>query len=332
MLLDDVLAKHPYVFDSMGSVKSFYKETQHQLDIFNDTEPQPQMEDYKEDKFSIIFGIPGTGKSYTAEVLIEEFLKKRWPCIIIDHEKDEYYTLKEKFHITVIGENEHCDQKFTYTNPKALAAKIVHNWPKESVVLSMNEIDRQKMLEFLISFFESLYEYERVAKHPIMIFVEEAQKLVPQRLPTLNTLEIKKLKEKLVDIALMGRSVGLGMCFITQRSQKIDKDVITSAQHMFLHKVLHPNDIDIYKELIPFDKKIIEHEVKNLARGSCIYVYNEVARIRHVRKKITRDVASSPGFEKILDYYSEEDENDENGAARPDETQGRLTDDGSTDE
>jgi len=307
--------------------RKFYTTETYDLNIFDDELRPPRMSDFQEDRFIVDLGMRGSGKSNTGGVLMEEFLIKKMPIVVVDI-KNEYYTLRERYPITVIGEFEHYDERLSQNDPKSLAGRVING--KESVVLSFFQVPKVKLFKFAIDFFQELYELEKKARYPIMIFVEEAQVFVPQNFPVENKNEMKQLKEIMKDIALMGRSIGLGACFITQRSQQIDKSIITQAEHMFLHKVVHYRDQDIYKELIPFDAREVVYVVPKLMRGKCVYVHNGEAAIRQVRKKYSRDVASAPSYEKILkneqEKYAESlrEEAVENGEGEVDEIEDVL--------
>lgn len=302
--------------------RQFYTTETYDLNIFDGGDRQPRMEDFQETAFGIILGMTGSGKSNTGGVLMESFLEKRVPIVVLDI-KNEYYTLREKYHITVIGEFEYYDEKLSQNEPKALAARVVNG--KESVILSFFQVPKPKIFDFAIKFFQELYDLEKSVRYPIMIFVEEAQMFIPQNYPSEFRMEVKQLKERLKEIALRGRSIGIGEFFISQRSQSVDKEIISSASHMFLHKVTHPRDQEIYKDLIPFDSREVVYVVPKL-KHKCVYVYGGEAAIRQVRKKYSRDVASAPGYDRVLRWVDglreEEDEEYEKNNHREADSEG----------
>ena len=47
-------------------------------------------------------------------------------------------------------------------------------------------------------------------------------------------------------IATEGRKRGLGIVMVGQRSARIDKDVLSQAGILMLHRVRHPADMGVY--------------------------------------------------------------------------------------
>lgn len=293
-MLDELVEEHPEFFQGNPFMQGYFKKELHPINIFSDAGRKLQMSDFDNDRFEIIIGVSGSGKSNSGAVFMEEFLKKNVPILVLDA-KHEYYTLKELYKITVIGDYKNYDEKLSTSDPEALASRIVHE--RESMIISFAFADEKvDILSFSTKLLSKLYELEMKETYPIMIFIEEAQNYIPQYPSALQ----KPLMEIVKKIALMGRSIGLGACFISQRPQQLNKSIITQATHMILHKVVYPTDVDIYAELIPFERKVIDSTVSKLPKGKCVYVNNGKAAERQIRKKHSRDVASGPGYEIIL--------------------------------
>jgi len=54
------------------------------------------------------------------------------------------------------------------------------------------------------------------------------------------------VSDVLVMIATEGRKRGLGIVMVGQRSARIDKDVLSQAGILMLHRVRHPADMGVY--------------------------------------------------------------------------------------
>lgn len=293
-MLDELVQEHPEFFRDNPFMQGYFKKEIHKLKIFSDKGRNLQMSDFDNDRFGIILGVSGSGKSYSAADFMEEFLIKNVPIIVLDA-KNEYYTLKELYKITVIGDYKNYDEKLSTSDPEILAERIVLG--RESMIISLAFADEKvDILKFSTKLMKKLYELEMKETYPIMIFIEEAQNYIPQYPSALQ----KPLMEIVKQIALMGRYIGLGAFFISQRPQQLNKGIITQATHMILHKVVYPTDVDIYAELIPFERKVIDSTVSKLPPGKCVYVHNGKAAERQMRKKHSRDVASGPSYEVIL--------------------------------
>src|SRR6266699_243928 len=187
-----------------------------------------------------MLGITGSGKTNTAAVLIEELLSNGLPLTIVDIE-GEYWGLKEKFEVLVAGRSQHSELEVGPGNAGRLAEISVQRGI--SVILDLSDFTQDEAYEFLIRYFTGLWAACSLSKQPYQIVLEEAHEFVPQGMST-------PLKQILTRIALRGRKRGLGILLISQRSAKVEKDVLTQTSLLFLHKVVHPIDLKIYKDLI----------------------------------------------------------------------------------
>jgi ABC-type hemin transport system ATPase subunit len=231
-----------------------------------------------------ILGIRGSGKTNTAAVLIEELLSNGLPITIVDIE-GEYWGLKEKFEILVIGKSPNTDIEVSPQQAGRFAEFSVKN--NVSMILDLSEFTQSEMLEFLLRYFRALWKHCFTERKPYEVVLEEAHEFVPQttRGP---------LKEILTRIALRGRKRGLGMILISQRSAKVEKDVLTQAAILLLHRVVHPIDIKIYQEIIPLPSRQVEEMVAQLKRGEAIFYANhEVIKIR-IRPRETFHAGATP--------------------------------------
>src|SRR5258707_7482692 len=117
--------------------------------------------------------------------------------------------------------------------------------------------------------------------------LEEAHEWVPQG-------ERTPLKQLLPRTALRGRKRGLGIILMSQRSAKVEKDVLTQVPLLFLHKVVHPVDLKMYKELIPLPGTQVETMVGALQLGEAIIVFNQNVTAAHVRPRHTYHAGATP--------------------------------------
>ena len=233
-----------------------------------------------------VLGIKGSGKTNTVAVIIEELLNQI-PMTIIDIE-GEYWGLKEKFPILVVGESEQADLAVSAEKAGALARYSIQNGV--SVILDFSEHDEEERDDFLVDYLDSLWKAAGKLRKPYQIVVEEAHEFVPQSVRT-------PMKSKLTRIALRGRKRGLGMMTVSQRSQKVDKDILTQAAIVFLHKVVHPRDLSVYQEILPLDRKKVDGIVRQLKTGRAIVlldqkIYQSAIRLRH-----TFHAGDTPGLD-----------------------------------
>lgn len=234
-----------------------------------------------------LLGITGSGKTNTAAVIIEELERQGLPMTIVDIE-GEYWGLKQSFDFLIAGRSEHAELEVTLDNASALAQTSVSRGL--SVILDLSDYTQEETYEFLVSYFSTLWETASKVKRPYMLVLEEAHEFVPQGQST-------PLKQILTRIALRGRKRGLGTILMSQRSAKVEKDVLTQASLLFLHKVVHPTDMRVYNDLIPLPTKEVEQLVGNLTTGQVIVISNHTPQIAHIRLRDTFHAGSTPALE-----------------------------------
>ena len=235
-----------------------------------------------------VLGITGSGKTNTAAVLIEELLTNNLPLTIVDIE-GEYWGLKERFEILVAGRSEHAELEIGAENAGRLAELSLKRGI--SVILDLSNFTQEEAYTFLLEYFNSLWETSGIVRQPYQIVLEEAHEFVPQGVGT-------PLKQMLTRIALRGRKRGLGIILMSQRSAKVEKDVLTQASLLFLHKVVHPIDLRVYKDLIPLPSAQVEDMVRRLQPGEAIVVYNHEASVMRMRLRHTFHAGSTPTWSK----------------------------------
>src|SRR5258708_726086 len=142
-----------------------------------------------------VLGIKGSGKTNTAAVLIEELLTNGLPLTIVDIE-GEYWGLKEKFEVFVIGRSSNVDIPVGVTHAAYFAEFSVKQ--VISLILDLSDFDPDEAQEFLLRYFNSLWLTAFKTRRPYQIILEEAHEFVPQTIHT-------PLKDILTRIALRGR-------------------------------------------------------------------------------------------------------------------------------
>ncbi|AWR97462.1 DUF87 domain-containing protein [Acidianus sulfidivorans JP7] len=207
-----------------------------------------------------ILGIRGSGKSNTAKVLAEELSKEGYPLVIIDPD-GEYYL-----------QNEIRIDKFDI-NEEFVVKKVLEEG--KSVIIDMNEWN-DEAFKFLFKFLDIFWNMSKIYRKNVFLLVEEAHEFIPQG-------EKTKISEEITRIALRGRKRGIGMIMVSQRSAKVNKDVLTQSEIYFLHKVVHPIDLKVYREILPWKNKEIEI-VKTLNTGEALFYFNGKVEKVYIRK------------------------------------------------
>jgi len=236
-----------------------------------------------------ILGIRGSGKSNTAGVIIEELLQRSYPMSIVDIE-GEYFGLKEKHEVLVVGMGDAVDIEIDASCAGEIAqVSMEQNVP---VVLDLSGFLSEERSELLKSYLSSLWNLAGTLRRPYMIGIEEAHEFIPQGTKS-------ELKEMIARIALRGRKRGLGAIIVSQRSAKVDKDVLSQAGILFLHRVVHEVDMRVYGELLPWRKSEVKEIINSLDTGDCIFVNGDSILPIYVRERTTFHAGFTPSLEAV---------------------------------
>jgi len=237
-----------------------------------------------------VLGIRGSGKSNTAGVIFEELLKHQYPLTIVDID-GEYYGLKERYEVLVAGMGEGVEVEVDVDcAPEIAQASMERNVP---VILDLSGFLSSERTEFLKSYLSTLWNLAGKLRRPYLIAIEEAHEFIPQGVRT-------ELKELITRVALRGRKRGLGAIIISQRSAKVEKDVLSQAGILFLHRVVHEADMRVYGELLPWRKSEVKELVSALETGDCIFVNGETVLPTHVRKRETFHAGFTPSLHVVV--------------------------------
>lgn len=236
-----------------------------------------------------VLGISGSGKTNTVATLTEELLP-HLAMTIVDVE-GEYFGLKEQYSLLVAGRSEHAEVPLFVENAAAIAEMSIRRGI--SVILDLSEYDQDEMQAILLAYFEHLWKLSTALKSPYEIVIEESHEFIPQGQRT-------PLKTLLTRFALRGRKRGVGIILASQRSAKVEKDLLTQANMLFLHNVVHPTDLSVYKDLIPLPTKDVETPARELVSGEAFVVRGKQVDRVHVRKRHTFHAGATPTLSETL--------------------------------
>jgi len=233
-----------------------------------------------------LLGISGSGKTNSAAAIIEELIPYL-PMTIIDIE-GEYHTLKTLFKVLVVGRSPNCDIDVPTIHAESLAEYAYAN--NVNVVLDFKYHDHEEeMFEFCELYFERIWKMaiHNPTPKPYEIVIEESHEFIPQS----SNTPISKLFKR---IATRGRKHGLGVILASQRSTLVDKNVLTQAGIYFLHRVVHPKDMQVYKDFIPLKPADVETLVGQLQPGECVFMRDHKPQRAKIRKRYTVHAGSTP--------------------------------------
>lgn len=236
-----------------------------------------------------ILGIRGSGKSNTAGVIFEELLSAHYPLAIVDVD-GEYFGLKERYEVLVVGEGDNVDVEL---GPDA-AAGVAELSLREGVpvVLDVSGMLSEERELFVLGYLSRIWALAGMLRRPYMIGIEECHEFIPQGVRT-------DLGEVVARIALRGRKRGLGAVIISQRSAKVEKDVLTQAGMLFLHRVVHEADMRVYGELLPWPRAEVREQVVGLGVGECVFLGDHTVRRVGIRPRRTFHGGFTPSFQPV---------------------------------
>lgn len=208
-----------------------------------------------------ILATRGAGKSYTSSVLIEELYLSRVQVVVIDP-TGVYWGLRSNAKgtgdgvpIIVLG-GVHGDVPLQETAGKLIADLVVDT--AQSLVLDLSDFESDgAQCRFMTDFAERLYRRKARSRTTLHLVVDEADEFAPQR-PQKNEARMLGAMAKFVR---RGRSRGIGMTLITQRSASINKNLLDLVETMIVMRMLGPRDREAVNGWIKHKNLDDEHDV-----------------------------------------------------------------------
>ena len=247
-------------------------------------------------------GQRGSGKSNGAGVIAEGLLTAGVQVIVLDH-VGIWFSLRlagegkhpSPYLIPVLG-GQHGDITLVATTGAVVAEALARSG--SSAVLDVSAFSKGDRCRFAADFAEAFFAAKKLHPGPVRILLEEAQRYVPQKLFAGQGLE--RMLGAFEEIAEVGRNYGVGLHLISQRPQKINKDVLNLADTVLAYRangVLERKAIsDWVQEKGAEGRKEMHDELPGLERGTAI-VWSPNRRIYGpfaIVKKSTYDAGATP--------------------------------------
>lgn len=250
-----------------------------------------------------VLGIPGSGKSNTIAVLIEENLPYNTGISILDVH-DEYWGLKEKFPFLRVGKNQPfradaerksppVDLELSTSNAAAFAEHVFMK--RIPTIVNLRWMSKEQRQEVVLNYTQRLYELNMSYGRPYWVVLEEAHTFIPEGRKTPEL-------EKLVEFAAEGRKLGFTIVLGSQRTAKVDKDVLAMCGYFFLHRVSVPQDVQSYRGLVPaaINK---ETDFISMLPGQAVVKWSKDGlpqfNIVQIRPQTTFHVGATPDAEEL---------------------------------
>jgi hypothetical protein len=249
-----------------------------------------------------ILGIRGSGKTNTAGVLAEELLDRHYPIVVIDP-TDAWWGLRSKYPVFIFG-GQHGDLPLAETDGDTIAEFVVHEGV--SVILSTSLLGGLSAQRRFVSAFNlKLFELKSKAKRrsPLTVIIDEAPLFIPQK----ATGEAARVVHSVENFVSRGRNKGFGVVLISQRSATINKDVLTMADTMIVHRMTGLPDRKVMTEWMDVKASAGEYKealagLAGLGKGEA-WVWSpaiDLFKKVQIRARHTFDSSASPKMGKRL--------------------------------
>lgn len=200
----------------------------------------------------------GAGKTNTAVVLAEEMVRAGVQVVILDP-VGAWWGIRSSLDgsgpglsIPIVG-GQHADVPLEDTAGKLLADVVVDT--RSSMLLDLSDFpSKASVRRFVADFAERLYRRKARQPSALHLVLEEADEFAPQRPSGGRKGEGNDMRMlgAIEQIVRRGRSRGLGMTMVTQRSAKLNKDVLTQADTLVAMRTTAPHDIDAIKAWVAY--------------------------------------------------------------------------------
>jgi hypothetical protein len=183
----------------------------------------------------------GAGKTNTATVLVEEMLSSGVQVVVLDP-VGVWWGLRGSgsgndhgFPVAVLG-GERGDVPLEASAGSLIADVAVDT--EQPLVLDLSEFSKRDQRHFVADFAQRLYRRKAKARSTLHVVLEEADEFAPQRVTAGDAPMVGAISQ----IVKRGRSRGLGMTVITQRSASLNKDVLDQADVLIVMRTTGPRD------------------------------------------------------------------------------------------
>jgi hypothetical protein len=250
---------------------------------------------------SAILARSGAGKTNTATVIVEEVLDAHQQVVILDP-PGAWWGLRSSadgtapgYAIVVLG-GDHADLPLEATGGAVIADFVVDTGA--SVVLDLSAFSNREIAGFCTAFLERFYQRKATQRTPVLLVVEEADEVMPQRAMPEQTRMLGAAER----IQKRGRMRGIGTLLITQRSASLNKNGLSQVELLIAMQTTAPHDIRALDEWVERTgdqekRRQLLAEIAELPIGTAFLwspAWLRIFRKAAIRRRRTFDSSATP--------------------------------------
>ena len=200
-----------------------------------------------------VTGKRGSGKSWTAAVIMEEYERLGLQFVCFDALDAHGYLAEQLPNVVALRPG-----PAETINMKELVDTL-RTTPK-SVVISMAGMPLAKQQEMITEYCEALLE--GTLGKGIMTVFEECQDFIPQ-------MGKPNSADAIIRLCKLGRALGYGATLISQRPAGVGKEALSQASIYLVHNVINARDLKALDDQLSFgtDKKTIKRMLDGIAKA-----------------------------------------------------------------
>lgn len=246
-----------------------------------------------------VFGSSGSGKSNTVARIVEQVAPHMYGGTFFDFH-DEAYGLQAKLPMLRVGKNPPYRKDARKRSPEvqleltpATAADFAEQVYLRStaVIVNLAYMEKDERQEVVLRYCQRLWDLAKAYAKPYWVVLEEAHNFIPQRT---TTPELDTMKT----FAAEGRKFGITPILASQRTAKVNKDILSECDYLFLHRVNIELDRQSYRGLLPTEINKQKDLFITMQAGEAVVKWweNGNARFDHVQicKRDTVHVGATP--------------------------------------
>lgn len=238
----------------------------------------------------------GAGKTNTATVIVEELFRAGVQVVILDP-VGAWWGVRSKadgesagLKIPILG-GQHGDVPLEETAGDLIADVVVDTG--SSMLLDLSDFaSKAAMNRFATAFAKRLYFRKGRSKTPLHVVLEEADQFCPQS-KSRGEEQLVGAYERMVRL---GRSRGIGITMVTQRSAKLNKDILTQADWLVAMRTTGPTDkraVKLWIDSRPEEAEVMQ-SLPDLKPGQAWFWGTDTLELVSVRLRDTYDSSSTP--------------------------------------